>query len=37
MARDLRGNYGIKRGSYDLPDLPGAGASPAKPVSAKTT
>ena len=36
MAKNLRGNYGIKRGSYDLPDLPDADASPAKPVSAKT-
>ena len=40
MAKNLRGNYGIKRGSYDLPDLPDlpdAGADPAEPVSAKTT
>jgi len=40
LVKNLRGNYGIKRGSYDLPDLPdptGAGTSPAGPVPAKTT
>ena len=40
MAKNLRGNYGIKRGSYDLPDLPDlpdAGVDPADPISAKTT
>lgn len=36
MARDLRRGYGIKRGSYDLPDLPDAstGPRPVEPVSA---
>ena len=28
MAKNLRSNYGIKRGSYHLPDLPDAGADP---------
>ena len=39
MARNLRGNYGIKRGGYELPDLPPAGAEPrpAAPLSMKTS
>jgi len=37
MAGNLRGNYGIKRGGYDLPDSPDAGASPAEPVPSKAT
>jgi hypothetical protein len=37
IATNLRGGYGIKRGSYDLPDLPGTGAGPAELASAKTT
>ncbi len=38
MAKNLRGNYSIKRGSYDLPDLPDAGADPrlAEPALAET-
>lgn len=37
MAGNLRGNYGIKRGSYDLPNSPDAGTSPAEPVPSKAT
>jgi len=38
MARNLRGNYGIKRGSYELPELPRGGPETptAGPVSMKT-
>lgn len=39
MVHNLRGNYGIKRGGYELPELPRTGTEPrpAGPVSARTS